>query len=644
MIDVERVARAAHRIARRLRLAALWDGREATWMITVPSGFDVPIRATFEPAEGDLYQGTAGISLFLAETSVALADPSLRDVALAGIRRAIQQTKSRPAEPIGFYVGATGVAYAALRVGQLLNDAELEDFGRSIGTWFATPRNDIAVDVIAGGAGAVIGLTRLAAWLDDGALRDLALRIGDRLIRVANKRIAGWSWSAGGPFSTQDLAGYAHGASGFAHAFLELYAQSGDHMWRHAALRAIQYERAKGGPREGDWWDFRQPELATIAARPHGLEELRRRAADKESLAVATPSSMRAWCHGSPGISFTRLRAMDLDVDRNQCQQEAHFALNRTIETLSDATRGYSLCHGTFGNAEAIREGITRGLSDGLASLEMAIEEGLDRYDVDGRTWPSGTMNGRPDPSLMLGDAGIGLFLLRLVDATVPSIVFVSASATPVGTRDNGPCGAELEIMMPAFVEYSKRLGVDIRAKTPSLDSVFSADVAFLAGDLTDDHEGARYERLLADAQLPERTRLEADHAYTDYVPQSLLELREPEFPRDWQSARFLLTEHAHIVTTSWAWRDWLRTSQPLPEERFEFYLVFRRARTVCLQPISEITKIILCALRTQRSGEELCNTIRDMFASSEASQGLNAFIRDTLDSVVRARIVRFLS
>jgi hypothetical protein len=51
---------------------------------------------------------------------------------------------------------------------------------------------------------------------------------------------------------------------------------------------------------------------------------------------------------------------------------------------------------------------------------ELAAREGIETYEARGRPWPCGTHGGMPDPSLIVGEAGIGAFYLCLADPETP--------------------------------------------------------------------------------------------------------------------------------------------------------------------------------------------------------------------------------
>ena len=136
-----------------------------------------------------------------------------------------------------------------------------------------------------------------------------------------------------------------------------------------------------------------------------------------------------AWCHGAPGIGLTRLRLLQLTAD-DALGSEVRAAVDATLASLRDPRSAmlsnFSLCHGAPGNAELL---LLAGHTFGDASLTEAARQvgelGISQVHERGGEWPSGNPNGLPTPGLMLGDAGVGLFYLRLHDphGTPPAVL-----------------------------------------------------------------------------------------------------------------------------------------------------------------------------------------------------------------------------
>jgi lantibiotic modifying enzyme len=57
-------------------------------------------------------------------------------------------------------------------------------------------------------------------------------------------------------------------------------------------------------------------------------------------------------------------------------------------------------------------------------AAEQAALRGIDTYENADLPWPPGVNGGVENPSLMLGSAGVGWFLLRVAQPDVPSVLF----------------------------------------------------------------------------------------------------------------------------------------------------------------------------------------------------------------------------
>lgn len=207
------------------------------------------------------------------------------------------------------------------------------------------------------------------------------------------------------------MAGLSHGGSGMALALLELYARTGSAEFLDTARRAFAYGDTFFSRERGNWLDLRSP---------HSVS------ADEMSGTFAA-----VWCHGAPGIGLARLRAMGLDPKlRDDYERAARIALATTAaavgQSLSTPRSDATLCHGPSGPAgvaltfgEALGDDVCRALAADTASKIVGL------YG-DGGDWPSGTTAGKPNPTLMLGSAGVGHHLLRLhAPKEIPSVLLI---------------------------------------------------------------------------------------------------------------------------------------------------------------------------------------------------------------------------
>lgn len=393
-------------LGHRLCRDALWAGERCNWLGDSMEFIDNAWSVAHRSLAPDLYGGTSGIALFLANLYRLAPEPALRATALGALAHAhAHAEKIPPAQRIGFYTGWSGIAYATAAAGEAFRDQGLIDKACRLLVEATTGEHDVMLDVLAGTAGAIpvlIDLQRLAT----SDLVAIARGLGEQLLRRAKRSESGWSWAAHAGQVERDLTGFSHGAAGIAWALLELSAATGEARFRDAAERGFAYERQWFSRANENWPDFR---------------------ADTGS-PTDQPGYMVAWCHGAPGIGLSRLRAYEL-TGEPVTRSEAEAAMRTTMRTLTDPNYGaqfdFTLCHGRAGNAELFATA-AQVLGDPTA---RAVAEGVGRYGIEtyrrkDLPWPCGVPNGGETPNLMLGIAGIGHFYLRLYDAeNIPSIL-----------------------------------------------------------------------------------------------------------------------------------------------------------------------------------------------------------------------------
>jgi lantibiotic modifying enzyme len=374
---------AASALGRRVAGEAIWYERRCSWV-----GVSMDSKTAWQPEyralDGFVYDGTAGIGLFLAELAAATGDASFRRTAAGAIRHAVGRARVCPCE--GFHAGTLGIAWAAGRAASLLGDDELA------GAPVTQPEAGDGYDVIGGLAGSI--LARLA--LGEPSSIDDAVTAGERLLEGSTVTSHGRSWAS--PGLRRHLCGLAHGAGGIGWALLELFAATRDERFRVAAEGAFAYERSWLHEESGTW-----PDLRVGGAR---------RGAGRAGPAPTAGS----WCHGEAGIALTRLRAMEV-LGGDAYADEAQLALETARRDLAAALRheigDMTLCHGAAGAADALLCG---GQTNEAVELGHAA---LERYGSTGR-WPSGPIRGTT-PALFRGLSGIGWWYLRLHDPSIPS-------------------------------------------------------------------------------------------------------------------------------------------------------------------------------------------------------------------------------
>jgi hypothetical protein len=418
---------AAISIGQALCRSAYWDtgGRYCNWIgrstaeALKPAGVITP---TSSAIGADLYSGTAGIALFLAQLYAITGDPQFRRTAVGAIERSLRQLDRSPAtdaiHPLGFFCGHLGVAYVARRVEDLTGHRGLGPQVDSIidraAAAISTPHE---YDVISGTAGAIPSLLQLGRLPGLGRCLGLAITLSEELSRTAVRHgLVMWhaEGRSGAGLEPHPMTGLAHGVAGIGLALLEIHATTGRTDFLETARGAFAFVDSQFDPTRGNWADQLPSELS------HGTS--------------SAPIFSVAWCHGAPGIALAQIRAAALDKARTEVYldrvQAAIAATLAAIDDQLEATRGdASLCHGLSGLGEVIL--IAGQLLEKPTYLERAgalARELIDRYGAAG-DWPSGVPSGGPNPSLMLGLAGIGYWLLRLHNpVNVPPLLMLTST------------------------------------------------------------------------------------------------------------------------------------------------------------------------------------------------------------------------
>ena len=650
----------ASRIGRRLVRQALWDGSECTWEVRVPD-YEKHQENQFltTTAGGLLYQGSAGIALFLGELRRVTGDLDLDKTLSGAMHHALRAGHELPAGSCGFHSGRVGIAYVAARLGTALGESGYLDAARQLLEPLpGTEASDSAFDVIGGAAGAIPGLLELADMLGGDLPVDIATALGDSLIDKAHRETDGWSWKTVQDGAVRHLTGLAHGTAGIGLALLELAHATGNGRYLFAAEMAFLYERQHYDAEASNWPDFRNQKI--LDARFYNrIEELREAVRDV-GLPAFEPICANAWCHGAPGMGLSRLRAFAL-TGQARYQEEALAALDSTQKAVLAFDDNFSLCHGLAGNCELLVEALaTLEAADPAwqRTIDLCCRYGWESFESAERPWPSGTLDLAPEPSLMLGEAGIGLFYLRQADPQVPSILVLHPKLAKPG-RAGVDEGYEtlLDETVEGYFGQTRRvfqaLGADlpkIRQLTAPIDD---SPVALAEQQIRQALERTEQQDHLVDAASCELQRYALSRELADYTVEYLRGLiRPPESEVDRFTAPFRLADDCRFLTTRWDWPGWLEarednaTQEGEPDEDECACLLFRRSNQIHIQPLGALAAIVLEALTSAISGNlthaELCEHVAAAIGSGGQSdrQRLGSMVERQLTELYRAGFI----
>lgn len=369
---------------------SIWHGNSCNWQgysVEYVDGAYQPIMRTFG---ADLYSGTSGIALFLTALYAERKDPILLKTIEGSIAQIQNNIDSIP--DLGFYAGKSGIATTLIHIGKELDREDWVEYGLSLlDSIVPVSLQSHEVDVISGAAGTIPVLIDSYKAFQRQDLLNKAVVLGHLLCDMAVKNETVWSWAT--VPSSKNLTGFSHGSSGVALALLQLHEITGEEIFLKGAEGGFNYERQSFDISQQNWPDFRDG-VSTTTAKVCGL----------------------AWCHGAPGIALSRLKANQAKAD-TVFVQEMNVALKTTTSSIYHAltdnlnTTNYSLCHGIAGNAEIL---LDCGGVEYHQLAEAVGTAGIQKYQENRISWPTGINTGQYTPGLMMGIAGTGYFYLRL--------------------------------------------------------------------------------------------------------------------------------------------------------------------------------------------------------------------------------------
>lgn len=383
-------------IAEQIRNSAI-RGRDGgtTWLSL---SFDVTTeKMTLLPMTDELYDGRIGVAFFLAALEHITGGAGFRDFALSALMP-LRQTLQQPLSPVAGWStlgAATGLGsqlYGLVRIAEWLADGELLDLAAQIAAWFVPQRiaRDEALDVIGGAAGGILSLLAWSAARNNRDALKMAVMCGEHLLEKRIQTETGYqAWRI--PWAPRPLTGFAHGAAGIAYALLRLAQATGDGRFWEAAQEGVAYETAVYSDETRNWPDFRE-------------------ATDHNDKAFGV-----AWCRGATGIGLARLGGLPA-LDTPSIRQDI---LNALETTLAASTYDFDhLCCGNMGRGDFLIEASRRlTRPDLLDKARQRASPILRRAARNGDYRLLAQVPGViTSSSLFQGLAGIGYSLLRLAE------------------------------------------------------------------------------------------------------------------------------------------------------------------------------------------------------------------------------------
>lgn len=345
----------------------------------------------FVDISADIYDGTAGISLFLAYLDAIEPQPEFRTAAERALAYSIEQ---RNTTTLGAFQGAAGLIYLLTHLAQLWNKPELLDLGVNLSNeLIARISEDTYFDILHGVAGIIPVMLNLAEATSGKGL-DCAEECAQHLLKHAINKNDTLSWVHNPPELAQgNLGGFSHGAGGIGWALIWLGSYTNQSDYIVAGRQSFAYEASLFDPDERDWYDLR---TSALALNPNGRHYA------------------NAWCSGAMGISLSRISSWAiLGKTDDDILRDAYMGLNATLRNFQKLGND-SLCHGKSGNTELLLR-FAKLRDEPYLQMEANVQAQEQWRNFEkARRWICGTGSNDILPGLMLGLAGVGMHFLRL--------------------------------------------------------------------------------------------------------------------------------------------------------------------------------------------------------------------------------------
>lgn len=430
ILDETMILQAVGQIGRRFADTVVFhkDHTQAGWISLMPdqrgkNGWEL------QPVDRYLYNGLAGINLFIhavltviPEETVLAEERNFPEAysetyselkSLAEIldqmfftytQSAEQNVKSIDTPNTGAFFGEGSVAYMYQVLYRITGQESYLQYAKRhcdlLPQFFG---QDKSFDLLSGNAGAVLVLANMFRLTKEDKYLADAVKAAELLLAQAVPTEEGMGWCSAN--LKQPIGGMAHGNSGFLTAFARLFRYTGQVNYLDAVGKILCYENSLYDEAANNWKDLREEAVLT------------------EELDAKVTESV-AWCHGAAGVLLGRANAAEYIPD-GEIQDILQKDIARGVEKLKQTPRrrGYCLCHGNSGNISILMDYARK-------SGDQDIMMGCAYYVND---LAAGIHNGSLELMLqedqnegfMTGLAGIGYFMLRMLQPELPDIMAV---------------------------------------------------------------------------------------------------------------------------------------------------------------------------------------------------------------------------
>lgn len=364
-----------------------------------------------------IFSGTSGIILFYIELYKKTKDKLYLDLIHGSAEWLIHFCKiNNPTH--GFYSGRLGVVYVLLKIAKIDKKEYYQERCLTIAEKFKDiseiPVN--SYNIFNGLSGTILGLLHLYNEINEEWILE-SIKVGiDNLLRNSKSKGIGLYWDfahvSGTEVSIKPLCSYALGSSGIGFLFLQLSAYFENADYKFIAEQAFLYENQFLDSENKNWPNFQ------LDIRHKESKRYRRAYLRGNYSLFKSKSESNNWLYGITGIGLTRLYACKLTGNKTY-QNNLTISAEKLKSNLPRKDYlNYTLATGEAGIALFLvelsqfkKESIYFEKAIAIANESIAKKQHKQFYQFG-----FDSKENFEDNSLLMGNAGIGYFYLKLLN------------------------------------------------------------------------------------------------------------------------------------------------------------------------------------------------------------------------------------
>jgi hypothetical protein len=378
-----------------------------------------------------LSSGVSGIALFFGAMYDITKDDKYLLIYEQSLNWIVKYCEENGTSDYSFLTGRMGAVYLLIRSEKYYKDRYFKnalEIARDCDKAFSP--NNLPCEYFKGASGILISLLHLYDVTGEEWILEKIDMFFKHIVDGINYGVNGAFWDRNG-YSIKGLSGFSHGVAGVFFALLELGNYLNNRTILNLAEQAYQYEKNLFDEERINWKDNR------IGIFSDDLkDELNSSYFKKDYSLFCNPNYVYGWCHGSPGIALTRLRAFEI-LNHPDYKKEFDAVINTLIndENITSLESNYfTLCHGIGSLIEDIFE--ARNIKDNdiwdekifeICNLMLEDFSTINNYKYNIEIFDINAI----DISLLNGISGIGYFYLRAINSiTIDSILLPRVKKT----------------------------------------------------------------------------------------------------------------------------------------------------------------------------------------------------------------------